>query len=98
MYPDKVQSLWLYGVVELDNDYKSHLSSAGYHPLYSKGNVFVNTNDITVDWESGIKIPAVRYILDFDAVVNDADARNLTFLNLIKSKFEDNRNDSISNI
>lgn len=88
LYPGKVQSLWLYGVVELDNDYKSHLSSAGYHPLYSKGNVFVNTNDITVDWESGIKIPAVRYILDLDAVVNDADARNLTFLNLIKSKFE----------
>ena len=70
LYPGKVQSLWLYGVVELDNDYKSHLSSAGYHPLYSKGNVFVNTNDITVDWESGIKIPAVRYILDLDAVVN----------------------------
>lgn len=88
LYHGKVQSLWLYGVVELDNDYKSHLSSAGYHPLYSKGNVFVNTNDITVNWESGIKIPAVRYILDFDAVVNDADARNLTFLNLIKSKFE----------
>ena len=88
LYPGKVQSLWLYGVVELDNDYKSHLSSAGYHPLYSKGNVFVNTNDITVDWESGIKIPSVRYILDFDAVVNDADARNQTFLNLIKSKFE----------
>ena len=88
LYPGKVQSLWLYGVVELDNDYKSHLSSAGYHPLYSKGNVFVNTNDITVDWESGIKIPSVRYILDFDAVVNDANARNQTFLNLIKSKFE----------
>ena len=88
LYPHKVQSLWLYGIVELDNDYKSHLSSAGYHPLYSKGNVFVNTNDITVDWESGIKIPAVRYIMDIDAVINDADARNYTFLNLIKSKFE----------
>ena len=37
---------------------------------------------------SSPKIPAVRYILDLDAVVNDADARNLTFLNLIKSKFE----------
>ena len=33
-----------------------------------KGMFFVNTNDITVDWESGIKIPAVRYILDLDEV------------------------------
>lgn len=88
LYPGKIQSLWLYGVAELDNEYKSHLSTAGYHPLYSKGCIFVNTTDITVDWETGIKIPAVRHVLDFDAIVSDADARNLTFLNLIKSKFE----------
>lgn len=88
IYANKIQSLWLYGVVELDNDYKALLSTAGYQPMYSKGNIFVHTGDITVDWESRTKIPAVRYILDFDALVNDADARNKTFLSLIKSKFE----------
>lgn len=88
LYPNKVQSLWLYGVAQLDNEYKSHLSTAGYHPLYSKGNVFVNTTDITVDWETRTQIPAVRYVMDFDAIVNDADARNQTFLNLIKERFE----------
>ncbi len=88
IYPNKIQSLWLYGIVELDNDYKAVLSTAGYQPMFSKGNIFVHTGDITVDWESRTKIPAVRYILDFDALVNDADARNKTFLSLIKSKFE----------
>ena len=87
IYTNKIQSLWLYGIVELDNDYKALLSTAGYQPMFSKGNIFVHTGDITVDWESRTKIPAVRYILDFDALVNDADARNKTFLNLIKSKF-----------
>lgn len=87
IYPNKIQSLWLYGIVELDNDYKALLSTAGYQPMFSKGNIFVHTGDITVDWESRTKIPAVRYVLDFDALVNDADARNKTFLNLIKSKF-----------
>lgn len=87
IFSNRIQSLWLYGVVELDNEYKSHLSTAGYQPLFSKGSVFVNTNSITVDWEAGTRIPAVRYVLDFDAVINDADARNKTFLNLIKSKF-----------
>ena len=87
IYANKIQSLWLYGVVGLDNDYKALLSTAGYQPMYSKGNIFVHTGDITVDWESRTKIPAVRYILDFDALVNDADARNKTFLDLIKSKF-----------
>lgn len=87
IYQNKIQSLWLYGIVELDNDYKAVLSTAGYQPMFSKGNIFVHTGDITVDWESRTKIPAVRYILDFDALVNDADARNKTFLSLIKSKF-----------
>ena len=87
IYQNKIQSLWLYGIVELDNDYKAVLSTAGYQPMFSKGNIFVHTGDITVDWESRTKITAVRYILDFDALVNDADARNKTFLSLIKSKF-----------
>lgn len=87
IYQNKIQSLWLYGIAELDNDYKAVLSTAGYQPMFSKGNIFVHTGDITVDWESRTKIPAVRYILDFDALVNDADARNKTFLNIIKSKF-----------
>jgi len=89
IFPDKIQRLWLYGVAELDNEYKSHLSTAGYHPLYSKGTVFVNTADITVNWDTGIKIPAVRYVMDFDALINDANARNQTFLDLIKSKFKE---------
>lgn len=88
IYPGKIQALWLYGIVELDNDYKAVLSTAGYQPLFSKGSVFVHTGEITVNWESRTKIPAIRYVLDFDALVNDADARNKTFLDLIKCKFE----------
>lgn len=89
IYRSKIQRIWLYGVAELDNEYKSHLSTAGYHPLYSKGAVFVNTTDITVDWETGIKIPAARYVMDIDALIDDADARNSTFLNIIKGKFNE---------
>lgn len=88
IYPDKIQRLWLYGVTELDDEYKSHLSTAGYHPLYSKGTIFVNTTDITVSWKSGIKIPAARYVMDFDALVDDANARNKTFLDIIKGKLD----------
>lgn len=87
IYGEKIQSLWLYGVAELDEDYKLHLATAGYHPLYSKGDLFVNTTDIVVKMTPKISIPAVRYVMDLDAVVNDADSRNQTFLNIIKSKF-----------
>lgn len=87
LYPDRIQTLWLYGVVDMDDNYKLHLSSAGYKPVFSEGTVFINTNGITIKLNPLTEIPAVRYILDFDALVNDADARNKTFLNLIKSKF-----------
>ena len=87
LYPDRIQTLWLYGVVDMDDDYKLHLPSAGYKPVFSEGTVFVNTNGIAVKLNPLTEIPAVRYILDFDALVNDADSRNKTFLNLIKSKF-----------
>jgi len=63
------------------------LSSAGYKSVFSEGTAFINTNGITIKLNPLTEIPAVRYILDFDALVNDADARNKTFLNIIKSKF-----------
>ena len=86
-YPGRIQTLWLYGVVDMDDNYKLHLSSAGYKPVFSEGTAFINTNGITIKLNPLTEIPAVRYILDFDALVNDADARNKTFLSLIKSKF-----------
>lgn len=87
LYPGRIQTLWLYGVVDMDENYKLHLSSAGYKPVFSEGTAFINTNGITIKLNPLTEIPAIRYILDFDALVNDADARNKTFLNIIKSKF-----------
>lgn len=84
LYKDKIQSLWLYGVTQLDSEYKATLNTIGYQPLFSKGTVFVNTNPITVSFEPElIKVPAVRYIMDMDAVVNDAAARNKSYIDIL---------------
>lgn len=84
LYGDKIQTLWLYGVTQLDDEYKSTLSGMGYKPLFSKGTLFINTNPVNVDWKTNKEVPAVRYIMDIDAVVEDADFRNASFLQLIK--------------
>lgn len=90
LYPffkNKIQSLWLYGVTQMDDAYQATLNSIGYQPLYSKGTVYVNTNPITITMQpERIIVPAVRYIMDIDAVVNDADARNKTFIDLIRDR------------
>jgi anti-sigma regulatory factor (Ser/Thr protein kinase) len=89
LFESKIQSMWLYGVTQLNNDYKSTLDTMGYRPLFSKGTVYVNPNPITITTEpERITVPAVRYIMDMDAVINDADARNRTFMDLIKERMK----------
>lgn len=89
LYGGKIQSLWLYGVTQLDNAYKSTLDTMGYRPLYSKGTVYVNPNPITITTEpERITVPAVRYVMDIDAVVNDAYARNKVFMDLIMERMK----------
>ena len=83
----KEDSFWLYGVTQLDDAYKSTLDTIGYRPLFSKGTVYVNPNPITITTEpERVIVPAVRYVMDLNAVVKDADARNKTFMDLIRKK------------
>ena len=90
LYAKKIQTMWLYGVTELDSEYKATLDTIGYQPLYSKGTVFVNTNPITVSFEPEIiRVPAVRYVMDIDAVINDADARNKAFMDILRDHIKE---------
>lgn len=89
LYEKKIQSFWLYGVTQLDDTYKSTLDTIGYRPLFSKGTVYVNPNPITITTEpERVIVPAVRYVMDIDAVVKDADARNKTFMDLIRERMK----------
>ena len=92
LYEKKIQSMWLYGVTQLDDAYKSTLDTMGYRPLFSKGTVYVNPNPITITTEpERVIVPAVRYVMDIDAVINDADARNKTFMDLIRERMNNQR-------
>lgn len=87
LYGNKIQSMWLYGVTQLDDEYQSTLNTIGYQPLFSNGTMYVNTNPITITMKpEKISVPAVRYVMDIDAVVNDADARNKAFIDLIQER------------
>lgn len=84
-YNGKIQSMWLYGVCDLDEEYEAHLDSAGYTPMYSDGIVYFSTNPISVQVRpQKISVPANRYVMDYKALINDAGRRNELFLRLIK--------------
>ena len=85
-YNQNIQQIWFYGIVEFNNEFVLHLESE-YHKLYSNGKVYYKPKEVVMQINPRIAMPVGIYIMDFDAVVNDADARNSTFLNIIKSKF-----------
>lgn len=84
-YKDKIQQIWFYGVVEISEEFELHLAS-DYHKLYSTGKVYYRDKEIVLQANPKISVPVGLFIMDFDAVVDDADARNSTFLNILRSK------------
>jgi len=83
-YKNKIQRIWFYGVIEINEDVELQLFGE-YKELYSTGKMFYRETKIAITKE--IILPVGIFIMDIDALVNDADARNSTFLNVIKSKF-----------
>jgi hypothetical protein len=86
-YKNKIQQIWFYGIVEFNEEYELHLE-ADYHRLYSKGKVYYRNKEIVLQSSPRVSLPAGIFIMDFDAVVEDADARNSTFLNIIKNRLQ----------
>ena len=86
-YKNKIQQIWFYGIVEFNEEFEMHLES-DYHKLFSNGKVYYRNKDVVTQREPKESVPVGIFIMDFDAVVQDADARNSTFLNIIKGKFK----------
>lgn len=87
-YNNRIQRVWYYGIVECIDDYILHLRSNEYKELFSHGRMFYRPKSIAVSTDSDERILANIFILDIDAVVNDADSRNATFLEILRSGFD----------
>lgn len=85
-YNQNIQQIWFYGIVEFNEEFELHLQS-DYHQLYSNGKVYYKSKEVVLQLNPRVSMPMGVFLMDFDAVVNDADARNTTFLSIIKSKF-----------
>lgn len=78
-----IQRMWYFGIIDIDPDMEQLLRDTKWAPLYSKGKVFYQ--DYQLQRTDGRMVPAPTCLLSFDAVVNDAKARNHTFLEILKS-------------
>lgn len=85
-YDNQIQRIWFYGIIEFNDDVEQQLAGE-YTELYSCGKMYYRETKVAVSLNPKIILPIGVFIWDLDAVIKDADARNSTFLNLIKSKF-----------
>ena len=86
-YKNRIQRIWYYGIVDLQDDYIRHLRTAQFVPLFSKGKVFYKSKNVFLDTTTDNVVIANTFIMDFSAMVADADIRNETFLKILKEQF-----------
>lgn len=93
-YPDKIQRIWFYGIVDLDKEFIASLRELGYNKLmmtgnvyYKRDNVLINVDEDDVDSEKNTRKIDV-FIMEYQTLLNDAEKRNSTFLNLLKNSIQ----------
>ncbi len=82
-YCSNIQRIWYYAVLQINDSFSRSLRQQKWAPLFSKGRVFYQEfptyrNDQTV-------VPTPIFAMSFDAIVSDAEARNHTFLEILRS-------------
>jgi hypothetical protein len=85
-YKNKIQRIWFYGIIEFNDEVELQLTGE-YTELYSTGKMYYRETKIAIQKNPDIIVPIGVFIMDLESVINDADARNSTFLQIIKSKF-----------
>ena len=93
LYPNKIQRIWFYGIVEFNDEFKLSLKNDEYTPLYSKDSLYYKENRVYLNLDDDKPYMIGTYILSIDAFIEDAKARNSTFLQILKDGFQKEQED-----
>lgn len=78
-----IQRIWYYAVLQVNENLDRRLQQMKWAPLFSLGKVFYQ--DFETRRPDGQIVPTPTFILSFDAIIADAECRNHTFLEILKS-------------
>ncbi|MBD5292834.1 MAG: sensor histidine kinase [Bacteroides sp.] len=88
-FGNRIRNAWFYGVVDFTPKYELHLKNEFFHKQFSHGKVWHRSKDIYADVNSVIPVKQEAFIMDFKALVEDAAARNQTFLKILQKKISE---------
>lgn len=86
-FGNKIQRMWFYGIIDITDEVELNLD--GYRPLYSTGKLLFSQKDVKVSLNPELTISVGVYLLDYKALIGDAEKRNATFLSLIQNTFRE---------
>jgi hypothetical protein len=78
-----IQRIWYYAVMQISDTMATRLQQQNWAQMFSAGNVYYQ--EFTTPLPGGTKIPTPTFAVSFDAIVADAEARNSTFLEILKA-------------
>jgi len=89
LYPDKIQRLWFFGVVEFDPELMVTMKEKHWTKIFSSDKVYYKEIDVLpIDRDMRPlredTVPVSVTLLSLDALYHDAKVRNETFLNILK--------------
>ena len=89
LYPDKIQRMWFFGVVEFDSELRVDMREGRWTKIFSSGEVYYNEipvlpTDKDMNPLGETTIPVSVTLLSFEALYKDAQTRNETFLKILK--------------
>ncbi len=78
-----IQRVWYYAIMDVDEKIAFRLRQMKWTPFFSKGQVFYQ--EFLTPHPDGHDVPTPTFVVSYDAIVDDAAARNHTFLEILRS-------------
>ncbi len=92
-YCPNIQRVWYYAVIQISDTMSTRLRQQKWAPLFSKGKVFYQ--EFLTERPDGSTVPTPTFAMSFDAIVADAQSRNHTFLEILRSGMKKYANKSL---
>lgn len=85
-YQSKIQRIWFYGIISIDDEFSEFLIEKRWKELFSYGKTYYLEEEISV---ADVRIPVGYFLIPYDSLLMNAEVRNETFLKILKESIRE---------